>query len=391
MAEYKGFDILDYLVLIVKWKKFLIITFFISLLATYLSVYFFVGERFDSTSLIIPAENSDMSGISSIMKSFSNLPISIPGLSGSESTTDIYTTIIYSRTSIIDLIHHFDLFKDYNSKDIDEIVKIVKKDIKAEETDNGAYEITVRANSPVKAAKMVNYIVEMLNRSLITLNTTKAKENRVFLENRYAEIKSNLIKSQDSLVQYQKKSGLIFAEEQAKSSVEAYSKLESDIVTKEIEYSILSKILGENSPQTQSAKISAEELKNRIDNIKQGKEKSEILLPMVNLPQKAMNYLRYYSEVEINKTLMEFIIPLYEQSKFEEQKSIPFIQIIDKGEVPTKKSYPPRTLITSIIAMIVLILALAFIIMREKIKNSSNNKIKYITQNFFTFKDNKLE
>ncbi len=84
MAEYKGFDILDYLVLIVKWKKFLLATFVIAMVLTYLSVFFLIDERYDSTALIIPAENSDLSGISSLMKSFSNLPISIPGLSGSE-------------------------------------------------------------------------------------------------------------------------------------------------------------------------------------------------------------------------------------------------------------------------------------------------------------------
>ena len=150
MAEYKGFDILDYLVLIVKWKKFLLATFLISLVITYLSVYFLIDEKFDSTSLIIPAENSDLSGISSLMKSFSNLPISIPGLNGSESSTDIYTTIIYSRTSIVDLIDKFDLLREYQSKNIDETIKVVRKDIHAEETEKGAYEISVRASSPKK-------------------------------------------------------------------------------------------------------------------------------------------------------------------------------------------------------------------------------------------------
>lgn len=389
MVEYRGFDILDYLVLIVKWKKFLIATLLISLLVTYLSIYFFIDEKYDSTALIIPAENSDISGISSIMKSFSNLPVSIPGLSGSESTTDIYTTIIYSRTAMIDLIYKFDLLREYQSNNIDEAVKIVQKDIHADETDKGAYEITVRASTPKKAAAITNYVVEKLNSTLIKMNTTKAKENRLFLENRYAEIKNNLIKSQDSLVKFQKISGLIFAEEQAKTSIEAYTKLESEKISKQIELTILTKIMGENAPQTQQAKIAAEEYKNKIENMKRGKDKSELLLPIDNLPQKTMNYLRYYSEVEINKALMEFIIPLYEQSKFEEQKSIPYIQIIDKGLAPIKKSYPPRTLLTLLITFFILISAFIILIIREKIKNTGNDKVKYIAQNAFHFRDRK--
>ena len=388
MAEYKGFDILDYFVLIVKWKKFLLATFVIAMVLTYLSVFFLIDERYDSTALIIPAENSDLSGISSLMKSFSNLPISIPGLSGSESPTDIYTTIIYSRTSIVDLIEKFDLQTEYKSNNIDETIKVVRNDIYADETDEGAYEVTVRASSPKKAATMTNYIVEKLNSTLIKLNTTKAKENRIFLENRYTEIKNNLVKSQDSLVKFQKISGLIFAEEQAKTSIEAYTKLESEVITKQIELSILTKIFGENSPRTQEAKIAADEYRNKIEKMKRGKDKSELLLPIDNLPQKAMNYLRYYSEVEINKTLMEFIIPLYEQSKFEEQKSIPYIQIIDKGVAPIKKSFPPRTLLTILVTLFILIFIFIILIIKEKIKNTENEKVKYITKNVFHFRNN---
>ena len=152
--------------------------------------------------------------------------------------------------------------------------------------------------------------------------------------------------------------------------------------------SILTKIFGENSPRTQEAKIAADEYRNKIEKMKRGKDKSELLLPIDNLPQKAMNYLRYYSEVEINKTLLEFIIPLYEQSKFEEQKSIPYIQIIDKGVPPIKKSFPPRTLLTILVTFFILIFIFIILIIREKIKNSENEKLKYITKNVFHFRNN---
>ncbi len=178
------------------------------------------------------------------------------------------------------------------------------------------------------------------NLTLIKLNTAKARENRMFLEKRYEEIKSNLILSQDSLVKFQKKSGLIFAEEQAKTSIEAYTKLESELFAKQIELSVLHKLFGKDAPRSQEATIAYDEYKTRLEDLKRGKEKSELILPIDNLPQKTMTYLRYFSNIEINKALLEFIIPLYEQSKFEEQKSIPYIQIIDFGIPPVKKSYP---------------------------------------------------
>ncbi len=385
MTEIKNFEFIDYFVLIVKWKKFLLLSFLLSLIIGYLSVYFFIDEKYDSTALIIPAEGGDISGISSLVKSFSNLPISVPGLSRSKSSTDIYTTIIYSRQSLQKLVDKFNLMQEYDDQNIDETIKALRNDITADETEKEAYEITVRASSAKKAAEMTNFIVDQLNATLIELNTTKARENRLFLQKRYEEVKNNLLASQDSLVRYQRKSGIIFVEEQAKSSIEAYAKLESEMLEKDIEVNVLTKLFGEDAPQTQQAKIAFSEFQKKFMKLKSGEEKSELLLPTENLPEKAMTYLRYYSDVEINKRLMEFILPLYEQSKFEEQKSIPFIQVIDRGSIPIKKSFPPRILFSLLIAVFISTALLSVIILREKINNSKNLKIKYITENIFKF------
>jgi capsule polysaccharide export protein KpsE/RkpR len=385
MTENKNFEFIDYFVLIVKWKKFLVVSFLLSLIIGYLLIFFLIDEKYDSTALIIPAEGGDVTGISSIMKSFTNLPISVPGLSGNKETTDIYTTIIFSRQSLQKLVDKFNLMSEYDDKNIDETIKALSNDITADETQKGAYEITVRSSSAKKASEMTNFMVEQLNSTLINLNTTKARENRFFLQKRYEDVKNNLHASQDSLVRYQRKSGIIFVEEQAKSSIEAYAKLESEMLVKEIEVNVLTKLYGEDAPQTQNANIAYSEFQNKFMKLKSGEEKSELLLPIENLPEKAMTYLRYYSDVEINKTLMEFILPLYEQSKFEEQKSIPFIQIIDRGSIPTKKSFPPRILFTLLLAVIICSTLLSVIILREKIKNSENLKVKFIADNLFKF------
>jgi len=386
MSNFKGFDVLDFFILLIRNKKFLIITFVSSMIFSYLTIYFLVEEKFDSIGVIIPAESNDMSGISSLMKSFSNLPISIPGLSSAESTTDIYTTIIYSRSFIKKIIFKFNLKRDYKEDDFDKLIKAVRNNISAGEDDNNAYEITVRANSRQKSADMVNYIIDELNKSLIQLNTAAARENRMFLEKRYFDIKQKLEKSEEVLVKFQKTSGIIFAEQQAKSTLEAYTKLEAEVASKEIEFSILQKLFGEKSPQAQQAKMLYEEYKNKINSLKRGKDSSELLLSIDNLPEKAMNYLKYFSDIEINKTLMQFIIPLLEQAKFEEQKSIPIIQIIDKGEPPVKKSYPQRALFSLFISLALIIFIIIFIMLKERIKNSQNEKIKYIVNNLWLFR-----
>ncbi len=382
MIENRNFDILDYILLIVKRKKLFIFLTISSLILSYLSIYFLIPAEFDSRSLIVISESDQTGGLASLMKSFSNLPVSIPGLK-TGSDLDVFTTIIYSRTNLEKVINKFGLFKEYGYNTMEETVKELASNIKADETKEGAYEIIVRNRSPQKAAEMVNYIVELLNQTMVDLNISKSRDNRIFLEKRYDDIKEKMKLAEDSLVYYQRKSGILYAEDQAKSSFEAYAKLEAELASKQIEYSILSKLYGESSPVVGAARISVQEYEDKLNAIKSGKDKSGVILALKNLPQNAMSYLRHYRDVEIYNKILTFIIPLYEQARFEEQKNVPVLKVIDKGIPAKKKSFPPRTIYTLLFTAIILMFTIGALIFKERISNSTNPKIVLIRQSFF--------
>ena len=73
--------------------------------------------------------------------------------------------------------------------------------------------------------------------------------------------------------------------------------------------------------------------------------------------------------------MLEFIIPLYEQAKFDEQKEVPILQVIDYGVPPEKKSYPSRVLFSLIITFASLLIVFLIILIREILQNSDNPKI----------------
>ena len=84
--------------------------------------------------------------------------------------------------------------------------------------------------------------------------------------------------------------------------------------------------------------------------------------------------------------MVEFIIPLYEQTKFEEVKSIPVLQIIDRPSLPEKKSFPPRTLFTLIITFIIIFTTSQIIFFRDYLNKTENEKLKLIRAELFNFK-----
>jgi tyrosine-protein kinase Etk/Wzc len=385
MEKKREFDFLDYLLLIVDKKKLFAILTVLFLGISYLSIYFFIPAQYDSKALIVSSESDQVGGLASLVKSFSNLPVSIPGLK-SGTNTDVFKTIIYSRSNLEAVISKFGLFKEYGYDTMQETIKDLAGNIKADETKEGAFEIIFRHRSPQKAADVVNFLVEKLNKSLVELNVSKSHDNRIFLENRYNEIRNNLKMSEDSLVLYQRKSGIFYAEDQAKASFQAYSKLEADLASKQIEFSILSKLYGSDSPQVSSAKLSVSEYEKKLNGIKEGSEKNSFILALKNLPENAMKYLRYYRDVEIGNKMLVFIIPLYEQSKFEEHKDIPVLKIIDKAIPAQKKAYPQRLLLSLLFSFIGLLGVFTFMVIRNKFVSSTNPKVNLLMKNFLILK-----
>jgi uncharacterized protein involved in exopolysaccharide biosynthesis len=391
MAQYRGLDFLDYLVLMVKWKRFLIILTVFSLIFGYLAVYFLIPPQYDSTATIVATEDSQMNPLSAIAGGLSDLPLNFLGFGGMTSSAkyDLFTTIIYSRTNLEKMIDKFELKNDYGIESTEKTVKLLKKLINVEITEELAYGITIRSVSPEKSAEMTNYLVEKVNKDVIDFNVKKAQENRKFLEDRYTEVLTNLSNAEDSLRLFQEKTGMLEAENQTKTIIEMYAKLESDLAVKQIELAVTEKVIGENSQHANNLRMTVQEYKNKINDYIYGKGKDNILLPLNKLPQNILQYYRYFRAVEISNAMIEFIIPLYEHAKFEEVKAVPVLQIIDYAVPPEKKSYPPRTLYALLLTIVVFSIATLIIFLRELLKQTSNEKVKFIRSEAFNFKKGK--
>jgi uncharacterized protein involved in exopolysaccharide biosynthesis len=91
--------------------------------------------------------------------------------------------------------------------------------------------------------------------------------------------------------------------------------------------------------------------------------------------------------VEINSAVLEFLVPLYEQAKFQEEKDIPVLQVLDEAIPPTKKSYPPRTIFTLLISFGAFLFAFFSILAYENGNWVRSEKILYVRRNLFRWKE----
>jgi hypothetical protein len=68
-----------------------------------------------------------------------------------------------------------------------------------------------------------------------------------------------------------------------------------------------------------------------------------------------------YRETKIQEAVYQFLTQQYEIAKVQEAKEIPSVKVLDRALVPTKKSFPPRMLITLLGTMLGLMAAITWI------------------------------
>ncbi len=380
MADTHDSSFLDYMVLLVKWKRLFIIVAIALFTVSYLGIYFFIDEEYESTATILPTEDKQLAGVSAIMKNLSNLPIGL-GANTKSADMDLYTTVINSRPVLEQIITKFDLLKDYRLESMEKAVKTLRKQIKGKVNDENAYEITVRASSARKAADIANYVLELLNKTIVELNVAKSRNNRIFLEQRYNEMTSNLRLAEDSLQYYQETTGMFEAKEQTKLIITTYSTIEAELISKQIELSIVENTLSKESPQLENLRVQVKEYAKKLDEMKKGGESNSIILGLDSLPLAAKQYIRHYRDVEIYSQILEFLVPMYEQARFDEQKNVPVLQVVEYPVPAEKKAYPPRTIFTLIITFGGLIITYFYVLVNENDNWKKDEKIKYIREN----------
>lgn len=380
-------DLSDLIIIFIKWKKFLIFTTMLAGILTYISIFILIEEQFDSKALIIPSEDSGMTGIAGMLGDLSGLPM---GLGSSNPDISLFTNIIYSRTMLEEIIKKFDLITVYGlntsqKEYMEHALETLSGSITAEENDFMAYEIAVRSSNPQLSADITNYIIMRLNEKLIELNVRKSTENKEFLAKRLVEVKSNMKQSEDSLRHFQEETGVYSVEEQVKGTLLLLTEMETNLMLQETELSVYQKILAKNSPQILNAKIKVDVYKKRLNQVKFNEYDDSFAsaIPIKKIPEYAIEYYRLMREIEINNKMLQFILPLYEQARFEEQKEIPVLRVIDYAIPAAKKSFPPRSILTIIIAFGIFIILFIYVIFIESEEIQNSEKYKYIKANFF--------
>jgi capsule polysaccharide export protein KpsE/RkpR len=219
---------------------------------------------------------------------------------------------------------------------------------------------------------MANDFLAFLEDKIVELNTLKAKNNRRFLQERVDKTYEDLSLSEDSLKAFQLRYGAIEITEQARVAIEAAAQIKAELLQAEVARNALILQLSPNHSeiavldnQIQALEAKYNEL-HRSDQVI--KPDNDVLFPIDQIPVVGLQYYRLFREVEIQNALLKMLVPLLEQAKIQESKTIPVLRVVDKAVPPTYKFKPKRAIIVIAIVGVSMVFCFLYIFFTEYVR-----------------------
>ena len=383
-------NLVDFLYVIMRRRKFLVWFVGIVTLLTLIVMFAFVTRYYEGKTTVMPSKQKSQFSASSLMKNV--LPFAGFGTTKSSEDLALFTTILNSRNSYDRVIEKFNLMDVYDIRVSEDAAKKLSERVEfSSNSDDNALEIKVFDPDSSRAKAMAGYFVTVLNDIYIQMNSREARNNREFIQRRYEQLLLDLKSAEDSLRAFQERYGVYTANDQVKAAIIAAAELEAKIALREIELGVLEKTMTATNPELEAMKTEVAEFKKRRREMTVGgggEKGTNIFIPFAQVPERAIEYIRVMREVEIQTKLQETLLPLFEQSKIEENRDTPTVVVLDPPTVSSRPVKPRRLIITAIVALVGFFVGIFLIFvrdflarMREKNAPIHDGKLAYIMRN----------
>jgi capsule polysaccharide export protein KpsE/RkpR len=356
--------------------RVLLITIIISAL-----VAFLLPKQYESTTRIMPPEQTSggaamlAAALSGRTSGASGLASLAGGLLGARGNGALFISLLRSGTIGGHLIDRFHLQQVYRKRYLEDTAKkLAKKTTITEDTKSGVITIVVEDKDRARARDMAESYVDELNTLVARVNTSSARNEREFIEQRLQTVGHDLQQAQLEMSEFSTKNATIDIKEQTRAMVDAGARLQGQLVVSESELESLQQIYGADNVRVRAAEARIGVLRRELEresngnNLPAGDQSSDNALgypALRQLPALAVPWANLYRRVRIQETVYELLSAQYETARIEEAKSIPTVRVIDPAGWPEKKSSPHRLIIILVATALAFVLTSFYLLLRR--------------------------
>ena len=347
-----------------------------------LATAFLIPKRYDSVARLMPPDQTSPGSMMLAALSgglgggtggsgggASQLGSLAGDLLGFKSTGELFAGVLQSRTVEDDIVNKFDLHKIYRDRLPEDARKDLEKNTDVSiDRKSQIIKIQITDYDPHRAAAIAQEYLDQLNHVVVNLNTSVAHREREFLDRRLLQVKADLETAENRFSDFASKNNSIDIPAQGKAMIEAAATLEGQLIANQTELESLRQVYTDNNVRVRETEARVEELQRQLQKL-DGKagvsasssESSDTIPAIRQLPILGVPYADLYRNTKIEEAIFETLTAQDELAKVEEAKETPSIKVLDPPDVPQKKSFPPRLLITVLGTFLAFFAAIAWV------------------------------
>ncbi len=316
--EKEEINLYDYWLVIKKNFWFILSLFTVTVVITML-ISFSMPKIYRATaSILSPIETGRLSGLETLIS-----VAEIKGLPSQVSSSDVFLSILKSRTMADAVIDRFNLQELYARETRQETRKRLAAMTEIGVSREKLINVSVMDTEPQRAADMANFYVSTLDELNRNLNITAAGQMRKFIEERLQETAGALRESEEKVKNYQVKHRISLGRE-LQESARVAGDLQGKFIAAKIQ-------LEAKKDYTTSRNPEIIKLENEVRELEQA---------LLKLPPMETEMGRLIRELKTHETLHNLLISQHENAKIEEARDTPTVQVLDWAVMPEKKYKP---------------------------------------------------
>jgi capsule polysaccharide export protein KpsE/RkpR len=340
---------------------------------------FLIPKHYESTTRIMPPEQQGMGAAMLAALAGKAMPggalgALAGGMLGMKDTGALFVELLHSGTIEGALADRFELQKVYRKRyRQDALKKLEHRTDVTQDRKSGVITVVVTDTDRQRARDMTQAYLDQLDSLLIRVNTSAARREREFIEQRLITVQSDLEKAQVALSDFASKNTTLDVKEQTKAMVEAGAKLQAQLIVAHAEADSLGQFYGEGNVRMRAANARVGELEHELKKLGGSASESgdepdgDALYPTLRqMPVLAVRWADLYRQVKIKETVYDLLTEQYELARIEEVKSVPSVRVIDSPSWPEKKSFPPRLIMILALTSLSVFTAAIVLVMRDR-------------------------
>lgn len=335
--------LIDIIYLVYKRRYFLILLCLVVAIIT--GAYsFFLPKTYSATAVILPANDKSGTSITQGLASTFLEQFGMSNLIGGSSSTQSQTfgAVLESKELTADVLRRYNYYsmmgiskgyEDIINKSMAGMIKITKS------TEDSSISVTVESHDPIFASDLANSYVMELDRYNLNNSFTSARYLREYIEKRLDEANRELDQAQMELREFQEKNRAISISDQTDATLKVLREMEAQKVSLEVELASKEKFYKGPHIQLEQLKAQIEALQKNIDRLTYSEEgsitiereggKIEFYIPLNNIPGLNFDESKLLLKVTAKTGVVTLLTTQLEQTKLDEAKDIPTVNILE--------------------------------------------------------------